>query len=272
MKFHKRYIGYLLMGFIAAAIVTFYPSKKSNSSPPTYRDYPEIVENGTLRVITEYNSLSYFAENDSMGGFDFSLINEFAKEKRLKIQVTANMSHEKRLKALIEGEYDIIAFPLPINNETKDSVLFTIPIILNRQVLVQRKSEDSTYISNTLQLANKKVHVVKSSPAILRLHNLSNEIGDTIYIEEVEKYGVEQLLSLVAHGEIDYLICEESIARSSTTSFPQLDISTPISFTQLYAWGINKNSPILLDTINNWLENILSSSFYKEVYQKYYND
>ena len=81
---------------------------------------------------------------------------------------------------------------------------FTQAILLDRQILVQRKpinENDSSYIDSLLKLAQKTIHVVKESPSILRIQNLSNEIGDTIYIEEVEKYGQEQLLAMVAKDQ-----------------------------------------------------------------------
>ena len=88
---------------------------------------------------------------------------------------------------------------------------------------MQRKANgenDSLYIRNQLDLAQKTLHVVKGSPSILRIQNLGNEIGDTIYIKEIEKYGSEQLISLVAHGDIDYAVCDESIARAVADSLP----------------------------------------------------
>lgn len=90
---------------------------------------------------------------------------------------------------------------------------------------------------------------MKGSPSILRIRNLGNEIGDTIYIKEIDKYGSEQLISLVAHGDIDYAVCDESIARAVTDSIPQIDINTDISFTQFYSWGVSKQSPVLLTAL-----------------------
>lgn len=97
------------------------------------------------------------------------------------------------------------------------------------------------------------MNVVKGSPSILRIRNLSNEIGDTIYVNEIEKYGSEQLIAMVAHGDIDYAVCDEGIARMAVDSLPQLDINTAISFTQFYSWGVSKQSPALLDSLNTWL-------------------
>ena len=166
-------------------------------------------------------------------------------------------------------------FRHPGTTEYKDSLLFTRPIILNKQVLVQRKPEkenDSLYIHSQLELARKTLHLVKNSPAILRIHNLSNEIGDTIYIKEVEKYGQEQLLAMVAHGDIDYAVCDESIAKASINDFPQLDIETAISFSQFYSWGVSKHSPILLDSLNSWLNDYVKTPAFKLLRKKYYNN
>lgn len=111
---------------------------------------------------------------------------------------------------------------------------------------------------------------MKGSPSILRIHNLGNEIGDTIYIKEIDKYGSEQLIALVAHGDIDYAVCDESIARIVSDSFPQIDINTDISFTQFYSWGVSKQSPVLLDSLNSWLQSFCNSKEFQSIYRKYY--
>ena len=35
-------------------------------------------------------------------------------------------------------------------------------------------------------------------------------------------------IALVAHGDIDYAVCDEAIARSAADSLPQIDINTAI--------------------------------------------
>ncbi len=42
-------------------------------------------------------------------------------------------------------------------------------------------------------------------------------------------------------GDIDYAVCDESIARAVTDSIPQIDINTDISFTQFYSWESANN-------------------------------
>lgn len=237
------------------------------------RDYAAITKEGILRVATEYNSTSFYVDGDTISGFHYELIEAFARDKGLKAEIMPFMSFEERLKGLADGRFDVIAFGILATSELKDSLLLTTPIVLNKQVLVQRKEteeSDSLYIRSQLDLAQRTLHVVKGSPSILRIRNLGNEIGDTIYIKEIEKYGPEQLISLVAHGDIDYAVCDESIARAVADSLPQIDINTAISFTQFYSWAVSKQSPVLLDSLNTWLTKFQKEEEYRKLYKKYY--
>ncbi len=239
------------------------------------RDYEEIMTSGVLRAVTEYNAISYHAEGDTITGFHYELLNAFARAKGLALEVTPEMSFPQRVEGVQRGMYDILANSTPVTVESKDSLLFTHPILLNKQVLVQRKPEtetDSSYIHSQLDLAHKTLHVVQSSPAIFRIRNLSNEIGDTIYIQEVEKYGQEQLLAMVAYGDIDYAVCDESLARASLDDFPQIDIETAVSFSQFHSWGVSKHSPVLLDSLNAWLDEYIRTPAFQLLYKKYYTN
>ena len=241
---------------ILALIFTFRYCGKQEKPLGHPRDYAAIAKEGILRVATEYNSISFYVDGDTISGFHYELIQAFARDKRLKAEITPVMSFEERLKGLSEGRYDVIAYGILATSKLKDSLLLTSPIVLNKQVLVQRKENgenDSLYIRNQLDLARRTLHVVKGSPSILRIQNLGNEIGDTIYIKEIEKYGPEQLISLVAHGDIDYAVCDESIAQAVADSLSQIDINTAISFTQFYSWAVSKQSPVLLDSLNTWI-------------------
>lgn len=258
---------------ISAIIFAFRYCSQQETAKGHPRDFDAIVEEGVLRVATEYNSISFYVDGDTISGFNYELIQAFAHNKGLKAEITPEMSFDERLKGLSEGRYDVIAYGILATSEFKDSLLLTSPIILNKQVLVQRKEigeNDSLYIKNQLDLAGRTLHVVKGSPSILRIHNLGNEIGDTIYIKEIEKYGPEQLISMVAHGDIDYVVCDESIAEAVVDSLPQIDINTDISFTQFYSWAVSKQSPVLLDSLNTWLDKFQKRKEYQEIYRKYY--
>ncbi len=258
------------MGIVSVLIGSIWFQRIKPKGHP--RDYAAILSEGVINVATEYNSLSFYADADSISGFHYELIEAFARHKGIKTKVTPEMSFEKRMQGLNNGTFDVIAYGIQTTSELKDSLLLTAPIILSKQVLVQRKATKggAPYIKSQLDLAGKTLHVVKGSPSIMRIRHLGNEIGDTIYVKQIDKYGSEQLISLVAHGDIDYAVCDEDIARVCADSLPQLDINTDISFTQFYSWAVSKQSPVLLDSLNSWLHTFIKSKEFHRIYHKYY--
>ena len=268
----NKYLKYGIMGVIAVTLSAILFKSKPTPPAPAPRSYEEIIRSGILRAVTEYNSVSYHAQADSIGGLHYELLQAFAKSKGLKAEITPEMSIEERWEGIQQGTYDLLANNVLISSDRTDSLLFTSPILLSRQILAQRKPtemNDENHINSLLDLAGKTIHIVKDSPSILRIRHLSNEIGDTIYVEEIEKYGQEQLLAMVAAGDIDYAVCDESIARAAVNDLPRLDIGTVISFSQFYSWGVHQENTILLDSLNAWLDHYKQTEEFRELLKKY---
>ena len=237
------------------------------------RDYPEIKEEGILRMITEYNQSGYFVSGDTVQGFQYELSQAIAKLSGLEVQTHLEMSLAKSFEELSDNKCDVIARNIPITSEMRENYLFTEPIVLNKQVLVQRTAEANNGqapIRNQLDLAQKTLYIPKDSPALLRLQNLGHEIGDTIYVVEDELYSTEQLMIMVAKSDIDYAVCDQQIARMTQKNLPEVDILTDVSFTQLQSWAVRKDSPVLLDSLNSWLQQIKNSGLYDQIYKRYY--
>lgn len=271
MKSRKLLVVYIIL-LVCILIVMFrlWPYKKEPVAP---RDYPEIKEEGILRMVTEYNQSGYYVAGDTIEGFQYELSQAIAALSGLEVQTQLEMSLAESFRELSDNQCDVIARNIPITSEIKEDYLFTEPIVFNKQVLVQRTKEANNGIQpirNQLDLAQKTLYIPKNSPALLRLQNLAHEIGDTIYVKEDELYSSEQLAIMVAKGDIDYAVCDQQIARLSKENLPEIDIDTDISFTQLQSWAVRKDSPILLDSLNSWLSQIKKSGLYDQIYKRYY--
>lgn len=263
---------YLLIAGVCMLVFTFWPPKKETKEKEQIRSYQEIVESGILHVATEYNSISFVVNGDTVTGFHYELINLFASSIDVKVEVTPVANFDERIKGLTRGTFDIVAYNMPINAQFKDSLLFTIPILLDKQVLIQRQlsaENDTLFIDSQLKLGGRKLYIEKGSPAALRIKNISEEIGDTIFYEEIEKYGQEQLIAMVAHGDIDYAVCDEELALTMIDSLPQIDINTAISFTQFYGWATNRSDSTLVNKLNGWLEQYMKTNEFKKLKQRY---
>jgi membrane-bound lytic murein transglycosylase MltF len=254
-------------------MVLFFNVNKHKNKPLEVRDFPQITESGILNIVTDYNSIGYFVSSYSIAGFQYEMIRALEREWGIPVAIFIENGLNDNLNGLYLNRYDLIARTVPVTAVLRDSFTFTQPIILNKQVLVQRiaaYSENTEPIRRHLDLAQKTIRVPENSPVILRLNNLAHEIGDTIYIEECDSYETEQLVMLVASGEIDFTVSDERTARQLAEQFPEIDIETDISFTQMESWVVRKDSPLLLDSLNVWLARFRETDEFKRMYNKYY--
>lgn len=100
---------YIILGAIAALVATFIlPKKEIRKGHP--RDYAEIAADGTLHAATEYNSISFYVDGDTLAGFHYELIEAFARDHGLQVAITPEMSFNERLEGLANGSFDVIAY------------------------------------------------------------------------------------------------------------------------------------------------------------------
>ncbi|MCC8143713.1 MAG: transporter substrate-binding domain-containing protein [Tannerellaceae bacterium] len=241
-KLATVYIILLLLTVATMAYLWWLPVHK----PTVARDYPEIASEGILRITTEYDQAGYYVDGDTIADFQYELAQAIANLSGLEVQIILEMNLQQSFGLLQQQQADIIARNIPVMSESKESYLFTDPIVFNRQILIQRTAEANQGISpirNQLELAQKTIYIPKESPVAIRLQNLALEIGDTIHIEEEELYSSEQLIIMVARGEIDYAVTDFRTALTLHNHFPEIDIDTDVSFTQLQSWYYAKTLP-----------------------------
>jgi membrane-bound lytic murein transglycosylase F len=239
-----------------------------------------IQKRGKIIAVTDFNSTNYFIYRGEPMGYQYELLKLLAKHLDVDLEIVVENDVNRNFEMLLEKECDIIAINLTKTKERSKIIDFTIPHSQTKQVLVQRKPDnwreltkdeiDSKLIRNQLDLANKVVYVQKGTSYAERIKNLSDEIGDHIIIIEKADLEVEQLIELVASGEIEYTVADENIAMVNQTYYPILDIETAISFPQNLAWGVRKEDDSLKMAINKWLKDFKQTLDYALIYNKYF--
>ncbi len=273
-------IKYILLCAAVLSIVAIIAVIRHTRHHTLPRDFNEISRDGVINVIVEDNKMSYITiqcdslvECDSLEGLQVKMVEEFALKHNLKIKFISERNLDKAMGMLIGNQVDLLAWHLPVYNDMKESVSYTIPVFTSRQKLVQRRRHesglDTTFIDNQLDLAGKHIYVVPGSIFKQRINYLEKEIGDTIYLHEIPDSNDDMLFRMVSDTVIDYFVCDEFVARVLQKDHPDVDISTAISFTQNYSWGVRPESTALLDSLNSWLSVYLESKAYNKIYRKY---
>lgn len=252
-----------------------------SGNPVVQLDLDAIQKRGFINVLVDNNSISYFIYKGQPMGYEYELLKLLAGELKvgMKIQVTSGV--EQAVDQLNRGEGDILAFPLTITKARTKYVAFTKPHYNSYQVLVQRKPSnwrkltrdaiDENLIRNPVDLVGKEVYVIKGTSFEQRLENLSEEIGGDILIKRDTLIAEsESLIRKVALGEIDYTVSDHTMAQVNASYYPNLDVSTVLSLAQQIAWAVRKNSPQLLEAINQWMTKIKKGPTFMVIYNRYF--
>ena len=241
---------------------------RHNSTPC---DYPEIAARGVLNVGMYPSPLSYNADGDSIDGYDYQLLQMIGQHSGLEVKLHQEESFARCMQQLDNRTYDLIACQTPMTSDSTQDCIFSKPLSLNKQVLIQRTdSAGNVVIRNLLDLHGCTLHIVQDSPTRLRIENLADEIGDTIYICERHNHSIDSLIRLVATGAIDYAVCDEANATLAASNYDNIDYDTAISLTQYMSWVMRPESPILRDSIDSWLSKIQHTDEYSVLYTQYF--
>lgn len=232
-----------------------------------------VEERRKTLVALEYAPMFLYTYSDTLGGFSYDLLRLVAKQGGIDLEFQPMVTLSTSLEKLKSGEYKMVCAEFPVTKDNKQEYLFTTPIYLDRQVLVQKKTANGDIaVKSQLELANDTVWVVKGSSSELRVKNLSHEIGDTIYVKAEPEYGAEQLIMRVLSGEIRLAVVNERIAKEFAKKNQSLEIAMPISMTQFQSWIINKTDSVFCDSINSWIEAVKQTPEYKTLHSRYFPD
>lgn len=283
MKFQFKVILFLFFALILFSCVKEIRDDPNIKTPKITVDLDQIKKKGKLVAITGYNAYSYFIYKGQPMGYEYELLKRLAADLELDLEIRIIHELEEMIEALNSGKGDLIAFNFTVTKERTKTVSFTEYHTLTTQVLVQRKPEnwrkmmlheiEQTLIRSPIDLIDKPLTVRKTSSYSTRLENLSEEIGsDLNIIESQADVPTEDLISQVARGEIDYTVADKNIAKLYSGYYPILDIKFEISLQQKIAWAVRKNSPNLLNAINEWLRKEKKKNDYYTIYDRYFEN
>jgi membrane-bound lytic murein transglycosylase F len=251
--------------------------------PLVKRDLEAIKKDGKLKALTVYSGTSYFLYKGQPMGYEFDLLQRFAKHLNLELEVIVVKDIDELITKLNQGEGDIVAHGLAITSKRQASVAFTNYLYLTKQVLVQKKPDnwrtmhwhklENALIQDAVELLQDTVSIRKGSSYTERIVNLSEELGGDIVIQPLSgQMATDEIIKQVAKGNIKYTIADNNIAKIMASYYPILDVEVPVSFSQRIGWATRKNSPELLKATNLWLEDIKKEVDYNVIYNKYFKN
>lgn len=248
------------------------PSEETDIAELPALDLEQIKERGELIVTTLNSSIDYFRYRGQDMGIQYELSSQFAKSLNLRLRIVIAKSVDDLVSKLINQEADLIAFDLPITKSLKDSIAYCGTEVRTHQVIIQRNQAKGTKpLSDVTELIGKDVYV-KTGKHLDRLRSLNEELGGgiNIIVASNDSTTLEDLITQVSTGDIDYTVADNNIAKLNKTYYPNLDIDLSISFDQKASWAVRKNSNQLAQAIEKWSKENYQSPQYKASMKKYF--
>jgi membrane-bound lytic murein transglycosylase F len=265
-------------------------------TPAVARDLAEIRARDTLTVLTTFNSTSYFLYRGEPMGYEYELLQRFAKDLGVELKTVVVRDREQLLDMLNRGEGDVVAARLVPTAAHRERAAFTQALYNTPPALVQRgtpgervelpEAVDTLLRTGTLpdtleirarlvtrpsQLAGEEVHVPEGAAYQARLAELSDELTGDIHVVEVDSTA-EALIRTVSRGGIEFTVAPANVARLKESYFTNVIVRPTLGPPLQVAWAVRKNAPGLLTEFDRWIETQKGSGLFREMYEKYFID
>jgi membrane-bound lytic murein transglycosylase MltF len=228
-----------------------------------------MVERQVVRAAVSRSGFFYYIRNGREYGVTSDFLKVFEKDLNRRLGLTGTrrvqvlaipLTRDRLLDAVAEGRADIATAGLTITPERLQQVDFSVPWTTDvREVLVT--SSIAKPIVFLGDLAGREVVVRVSSSYFQSLKELSDLfVRDGLppidIIPAHEIFEDEDLLEMASVGMIGITIADDYIANFWQRSFTDLTVRDDLAIREdgRIAWAFRKNSPMLAQAINNFVE------------------
>jgi len=232
---HKSYL--LALTFIVLLVVLAMFWLPIDTTPPK-NHLQQILERGTLRVISRESPTTYYNGYQGPDGVEFQLASSFAEQLGVELEMSASDSITDILLALQNGTADIAAAGLSITPERESTLVFGPPYQEVSQKLVFKQGK---YWPRNIEQLNGELRVLADSSHSQNLLNLKQQHPDLSWTETTTESN-EDLLADILNESLDYTIADSNTLSLNRRFYPELAIGFSIGEPEQIAWAFHKDN------------------------------
>lgn len=269
MQKHRTYLQITAYAMLTAiAVFVMVIAQNCNRLPASTQE--GFSGGDTLDIAMLYGPGSFYLDEDSLTGINIEIARIFSDSTQVPVKIWPITEPADGMNRLESGAFDILA-SIPLDNYIKERFKVSESIFLDRLVLLQLKDSitGENKINSSRDLNGKEIHVASGSSALLRLRNLSDEIGGDITIIEEPELSDELLAVKVGAGDLPFAVVNEKIAKAISEKYPLLSYDSSVSFTQFQVWAFNPADSAAYLKFNNWFENFRNTDSYREIINQF---
>jgi len=265
---------------IFVLLFSFNNSCDFNAKDEASVDLFRIIKRGKIIAVTSSNAYGYFVHKGHPGGFHYDLLNRLADELGVDAEIITVTDINEMYEMIKNGKADLAAFNLIPQEKYFADCAYTKPIYSTTQVVVQRRLEFSEANENKLKFINSskdllgKIFYVRNAAGYEnKLNEISLDFGAKIYTQSANNnLSTEDLIQMVAEGDIDYTIAEKNIAELNSSYYYNIQTGPEISENVDICWAVKKSNKKLLEVLDNWLEEYKKTKDFALINHKYFEN
>ena len=239
----------------------------------------------TIRLLVPYSKTFYFVDR---GGKQFGItydvghafeewLNKREKTKTLKIGVVfIPVARDRLLSGLVDGLGDIAAGNITITEQRAEIVQFGDPMAKDiKEVLVTGPTAAPIAILD--DLAGREIYVRRSSSYFEHLQTLSSSLEakglKPIVISDLDdELEDEDVMEMVNAGLLPWVVVDEHKAQIWTSVFTKLTVRSDLAIHEggEIAWAMRKDSPQLLEVVNEFTKSHKIGTTFGNILKKRY--
>lgn len=217
-------------------------------------DWADIKEKGVLRMITRFNSSSYFLHRGEEKGFEYEFARAFAKAHNLELEVVIANNDNHPIDLLNSGSGDFIAANYSITPERDEFIDFTVSYNQVNKVLLFPEHMDGGTPASLEEAAGIEISVAKGSSYAKLLEDLKQQHGYTYTINELpEIWDSEAIMFALAEGEFQATVADENLFLATSNYIDGIVSGPVIKEADQIAWGIRANAPQLKQEMDAYI-------------------
>lgn len=243
--------------FVSAVI----PEERHSDQQVIHVKEAEKQEKDTIRALLYSKASDYFIYKGVPIGFQYELLNIMGKNLGKVMDIEVENDPEKAYNAIFNNEYDIVALDY-LRNPLLDFYLsHSTPHSTSHAVLIENrgKKEDTA--------ASHLLYVPEHFPSHFLIDSFPKPfLWETVSYNDMT---TEELFEKLQKSEIQYLVCDYNEAVTLLPFYTDLKMVKQIGPEYNRQWTLNASNVELNHTINDWLENFLTTPQYKKLCSKY---
>ena len=264
----------LLPGIAVAAIAVLITWSLYHREEKKTDALRRIRQRGYLVALTEKNTLNYFIYKGEPMGYQFEMLESFARYLGVPLRIIASNDMDTLASFLDNNSADLIAIDLPITSDGKNQARFSTPFFETRLVLVQRNSPalkkgEAPVTRSLKKFPADTVCVSKNKFLISLCHKFYKTTGERAILKELPDISQEELLRRVSAGEIRYALCFENRAMACRRIYPNLDMSLVAVPLFSCGWAMDRSSDSLQTELDKWLSGFKKTGQLKKTFLDY---